>query len=321
MTKVRGAVILFMLLFLMLEIIIIAPREIGVSSKPGSALTPNEEDQAQQVMRGVHLVEAKPDRKDWELWADEAFTVSDGKKWKLLNVKVRFFGEKQSFYIVTGDTGEVEIETKNVTIAGKVQMQSSNGYRFLTDTMSYNASERTIMTPDEVKMRGGEKRGEHLTELTGRGLIASMATNEILIKSHVRSKKELENKEVVFIESETAQFSAAHKFAAYLGDVAIDYKGSRITGPSARFDYDPNLKSVTSLFIEGGARITDFSKWATARQIQMLFQENKFILKGAPRVVQDNDELVGEQITFIDGGKEIVVDRAKAEFQNRPGEL
>jgi lipopolysaccharide export system protein LptA len=133
----------------------------------------------------------------------------------------------------------------------------------------------------------------------------------------VRSKKQTENGDWIYIESKRTELSAANKFAKYLGEVTIDYKGSRITGPSARFDYDQKAKAVSSMLVEGGGRVTDLSKWATANSIQMLFPQNKFILKGGPRVVQDNDELVGEEIVFLDGGKEIVVNRAKAEFTPR----
>lgn len=321
MTKVRPIILALIFIFLMVEIVVISPKEIGVSSRPDSPLlSQSDSEKSQQTMRGVHLSESKSDARDWELWADQAFTTNDGTVWHLEKVKVKFFGENNLTYTVTGEKGVVNVTTKDVEISDHVVMLSSNGYRFRTEHLNYLSTNRTLKTVDAVVMDGGFSKGELPIELKGNGLMATLDTNEIKILENVKSKRQLESKDFVYIESDSAEFSSTNKYAKYLGDVTIDYKGSRITGPTARFDYDPAIKAVSSLLVEGGARVTDISKWATAKTIQMLFHENKFILKGAPRVVQDNDELVGEEITFIDGGKEILVNRAKAEVQPRSAE-
>lgn len=303
----------------MVEVLVIAPKEIGVSSRSDSPLLSQSDtgEANQQTMSGVHLIEAKGERRDWELWSDKAFTAKSGSQWKLANVKVKFFGENGISYNVTGKTGEVDVNTKDIRILGDVVMQSSNGYTFRTQHLDYRAESRTIVTDDPVTMRGGERRKERPIELMGVGIAASLSSNEIVIKNSVRSKKQLDSGDYVYIESDSAEFSAANRYAKYVGNVTIDYKGSRITGPTARFDYDPAIKTISSMLVEGGGRVTDLTKWATARTILMLFKENKFILKGAPRVVQDSDELVGDEIVFLDGGREIIVNRARARFTPR----
>jgi LPS export ABC transporter protein LptC len=318
-TKAKRTALGALFVILMAEILIIAPREIGVSSRSDSPLLSQSEtsDPSGQVMRGIHMVETKGEKRDWELRSDHAYTEESGGRWKLENVNIRFFGEGDIYYDVTGKTGEVNVQTKDVEIQGDVKMVSSNGYTFRSQKLNYLSDGRQIYTKDPIEVRGGQERGEHPSELVGTGAIANLITNEIAIQSDVRSKKQTENGDWIYIESKRAELSAANKFAKYLGEVTIDYKGSRITGPSARFDYDQKAKAVSSMLVEGGGRVTDLSKWATANSIQMLFPQNKFILKGGPRVVQDNDELVGEEIVFLDGGKEIVVNRAKAEFTPR----
>lgn len=321
-TKAKRTALGALFVILMVEVLIVAPREIGVSSRSDSPLlsqTGNAEPNS-QVMRGVHLVEAKRDRRDWELWSNQAFTQEGGARWKLENVRVRFFGEGEVFYDVTGKEGLVNVQTKDIEITGDVKMVSSNGYVFRTNKMNYIADSRRIVTRDPVEVRGGQGKGESPTEILGRGAEASLNTNQIQIEHDVRSKKQLESGDWVYIESQRVELSSVNKFAKYLGEVTIDYKGSRITGPSARFDYDDKSKAVSSLLVEGGGRITDLTKWATAKTIEMLFPQNKFILRGGPRVVQDNDELIGEEIVFLDGGKEIVVNRAKAELTPRKAE-
>jgi lipopolysaccharide export system protein LptA len=39
--------------------------------------------------------------------------------------------------------------------------------------------------------------------------------------------------------------------------------------------------------------------------------KNEFVFDGRPRVVQDNDELRGDRIVFLDGGKKVKVQNAK----------
>lgn len=318
-TKAKRVALSVLFVILMVEILVFAPREIGVSSRLDSPLLSREENSEahSHVLRVVHLVEAKGERRDWELWSDRAITNRTGELLKLENVRMRLFGQDGVTFDVTGKSGEVQIKTRDVQIQGDVKMTSSNGYTFRTERLSYAAAHRRVSTKSPVEVRGGQGPGEEPMELLGQGASASLETNEILVESDIRSKKQLESGDWVFIESDSVQMSAANRFAKYLGAVTIDYKGSRITGPSARFDYNQATKSVSSLVVEGGGRITDLTRWATAKTIQMVFPQNKFVLKGAPRVVQDNDELVGEEITFLDGGKEIVVNRAKAEFTPR----
>ena len=48
----------------------------------------------------------------------------------------------------------------------------------------------------------------------------------------------------------------------------------------------------------------------------MLFNEDRFILSGKPRVVQNTDELFGDEIVYSNGGKDIFVNDVKARFED-----
>ena len=91
----------------------------------------------------------------------------------------------------------------------------------------------------------------------------------------------------------------------------------RITGPEARFNYDPKTDVVKSVYVSGGTRVSDSEKWATSENVNVDFEQNKFVFRGDPRVVQNNDELRGDEIVFLDGGKQVDVRHARAKVDEK----
>jgi elongation factor Tu len=69
-------------------------------------------------------------------------------------VNIRFFGEGDIYYDVTGKTGEVNVQTKDVEIQGDVKMVSSNGYTFRSQKLNYLSDGRQIYTKDPIEGRG-----------------------------------------------------------------------------------------------------------------------------------------------------------------------
>jgi lipopolysaccharide export system protein LptA len=67
----------------------------------------------------------------------------------------------------------------------------------------------------------------------------------------------------------------------------------------------------------GGARVSDADKWATAQNVMVDFEKDRFIFRGHPRVVQNNDDLRGEEIVFLDGGKRVRVKGARARVDEK----
>jgi lipopolysaccharide export system protein LptA len=51
--------------------------------------------------------------------------------------------------------------------------------------------------------------------------------------------------------------------------------------------------------------------------VDVYFKDDKVVFNGAPRVVQNGDELVGDQIVFLEGGKKVQVSNAKAQIDPR----
>lgn len=310
-----GKVLLAVLfIFLVVEVVLIAPTTIqeGETEAVQESLPENEIAEVDQIMRGVHLVEAGEGQREWELWAEEAKSLKIKEIWALKDVKAIFFGKDGTVFNVTGEKGEVHTVTKDMKVSGNVSIRSSNGYIFKTEAVNYSSEAKLLTSKDFVEMYGPKDEGGHSISLTGRGLNASLEDSQMQVLSRVRAEKSFKDKKRVSIRSNKALFSGQSKMARFIEDVVIDFENMRITGPQAEFQYDSQSKIVESMYVDGGVRVSDQDKWATSKNVKVDFTQDKYTFKGSPRVVQNNDELRGQEIIFLNGGKRVKVIGARA---------
>ena len=71
------------------------------------------------------------------------------------------------------------------------------------------------------------------------------------------------------------------------------------------------------MIFSGGAKVSDADKWATAQNVRVDFESNRFVFRGNPRVMQSGDELRGEEIVFLDGGRRVQVKSARARVDEK----
>lgn len=299
-----------------LEILFFAPGRIGTQlegAEKSELSKPVElSNEAEQMMEDVHLVEVKGGRKDWELWAKKAISFRDTGQLSLEEVKVKLFGKDDVFYIVTGKKGEVD--KKDIVISGDVITETSNGYKMYIDPVKYISDKRVLESPSDVRVVGPFQKNEGPIVLTGEGMLTDLEKNEIQILANVRSEKKLNNGSHFKLESDKSRFLATNYSAFFEGNVAMDYNGSKVTGETAELTVDQNTKQAQSATVFGKVRLTDIQRWAVAQEAKMIFPEKKFILRGSPRVVQEQDEITGEEIVFLNNGNSIQVKKARAKF-------
>lgn len=329
----RSAIILGLLLFIVaVEILILAPDEIGfhpyeedveVSEAAPEPPTTNE---AGQVINNFHLVESNGDTKEFEVWAkralrqegskeEEQASSQDAKKREsgtltLDEMRVRFFGKNGTTYTVNGDHGIVMLARKDMKISGHVRTETSNGYEFEAEQVMYNSGARLLKSPQSVKMMGPKSPDGDRLLLTGKDLVADLNTNEMLVKENVRAQRKIKGDRNLLITSQSAEFSGRSNYARFLGEVVIHVDSTQITGPSAQFNYKPSSDVLDSVDVLGGVKVTDVDKFATANQVSVQLEDDRFIFRGSPRVVQNGDELSGEEIVFHEGGKRVQVRKA-----------
>lgn len=309
---------------IMIEILIIAPAKIEKSK--GLALdaeTPTTTETNEQVMLGVHLTETHETGKDWELWAEKAYNFKEDGSWVIEKVKIRIFGQqdgvsnKNTYYDVTGDKGQIDPKRKNIIIdggEGEVQTLTSNGYLLKTKKILYETDLKTLKSDSEIKMFGPEIKGESRLELTGYGMLTDLTTNELKILENIKAKKTLKSGQLVTVSSQSATFNSANYTAKFNKNVVADYGSYRVTGQLATLEVDPRYHNVDLVTVQDQVRLSDLNRWAVADKVKIYPEQRKMVLSGAPRMIQNNNELSGEEITFFEQGSQIQVKKPKARF-------
>ncbi len=309
--------LLVVLIVLIVEVVILAPGTINQNREDMSEQLQDQtiSSQVEQSMEGVHLVETSEGEKEWELWADEALAFKAEQQWMLENVRAVFFGKDGVRFTVTGNEGYVEPKTKNMQVKGDVVTRSSNGYVFKTEKVTYTSQGRALYGPDKIDMVGPKDKSGKYMSLTGVGMKADLQESTIDILSNVVATKDFQKGQLARIRSRTATFSGRDSRAQFHGNVIIDYDTMRLTGPDAEFDYDNEKGIVKSMYVKNGVRVSDAVKFATSDNVRVLFEEEKFVFRGAPRVVQNNDEIRGEEIVFLNRGETVKVIKARARVE------
>ncbi len=289
-------------------------------SPPQSVTLKSEEKSSSQIMNNVRLVEAKPEGKEWELAADRAVRPKGSDEWTVEFVKIRFFAKDGVIYDVKGRQGGVIQETSDIWIKGNVETVSSNGYTFRSDSLRYESKKKRLWSTEPVEMVGPKDKDLSVLMLTGDSMSADLNSNEMVVERNVRGRKEVLSGKKMQIQSHKALFSGRSRSAAFSGSVIIDYEATRITGPEARLGFNADQSALESVFVSGGVKVTDADRLATSGTLAVSFVEDRYVFEGSPRVVQKSDELVGDKIIFLNGGKKVQVVNAKAQFDPRTQE-
>lgn len=310
--KRAGVIILVMLVGLLItEIIVMSPQ--SLNEKPQSEVLSEiyDNQEIKQQWQGVHYVETKNAEKEWELWAEKAVGFRKEDELALSGVKAVFFAKNGVELVVTGDRGEVEPRTRDMKIEGNVVTRSSNGYIFKTDSVTYNSASRIMISPSTVEVAGPRDGAGRSLSISGKSMHADLNKGVMEINENVRAEKTIRNRDKMAVHSDKVQLNGKDRAVRFRGDVVIDMNGLRVTGPDALFRYDQKSELLKAIELEGGVKVSDVDKWATSDKLNIFLDEDKYIFNGSPRVVQDNDELRGDQIVFLNGGKKVQVKNAK----------
>lgn len=300
-------------MFLVIQMVLISPEILQEGDEVKSTpLEATETTNFDQIMRDVHLTEAGRGQKEWELWAKEAKSLKDKNQWEMEQVRALFFSDDGSEFTVTGNKGMVHTQTKDMVVSGNVEIRSNNGYLFKTEVVNYSSQNKKLTSTEPLEMFGPVESGQPSLTLKGVGFEGSLGDSVMNVLDQVRATQSFRENKKAFIRSKRARFSGNKKMAEFFEDVIITYDEMRITGPIATFHYDSEKKLVDSMVVDGGIRVNDHEKWATSKKVEVDFLKEKYIFKGNPRVVQANDELVGQEIVFFDGGKRVQVKSARA---------
>lgn len=311
------------LVFIFLEILIISPR---VLEKPNEeqleyekikalAETKNGRDAIEQKMLGVHYVENSATQKGWELFANEASGTADS-QWVLKIVKVQFFTNDNASFTVTGQVGEVDGTSKDMLVRGQVNTISSNGYSFKTDSLRYVARFKQMTSPDAVEMIGPPDAKGSGFKLNGVGLLVDIQKNKMTILDQVEAEKVIDQKNFT-LKSLTAEFSNKNQEALFSGRVRMKLGPTYVEAPNAFFVYSGKTKTLHRITLYKGVKLIEGDKTASCDELEFDLDADKMTLRGQPKVKQGDDEIVGEEIVFLDGGKKVKINKVDIKGTNK----
>lgn len=315
MNRVGQVFFAAILLFLFIQVVIGFP--IPLEQKPESTTPPEILSKKEQalVMDKFHLVESREGNRDWELFADEAVGSKGQGDWELSKVRVQFYSNAKVEFTVTGDKGTMDSATRDLKIVGHVVTTSSNGYVFETSEMEYKSNQRYLRSRSAVKVTGPKDPQGGYLRVDGGMMESHVDAEEIQILGGVTARRILTAARMFTIKSGALKLSGKNASAHFFKQVQIEVDSMRIEGPEARFEYRTGTDFLRSVLIRGGVQVSDVDKFATADVVRFDPELNEFVLSGSPRLVQNQDELTGEQITFIDGGKKVKVERKTEKAQ------
>lgn len=318
MKSFKNILFVGLLVFLFVEVLVVFPKKL--EHQEDETTTPVEEtdtSQPEQKMNGVHLVETQQGHRDWELFSEAAEGSQGTGAWELNKVKVVFFSKDKVSFTVTGDHGSIDGKSKDLKIRGNVVTRSENGYVFKTPSASYDSKKREIVSPEKVTMLGPkDEMGEGFV-LNGRDMKVLVDENQMFINEEVRGDKKFKDGKKFHISSNKADFSGKSREAKFTGNVDMTYDSLRMQGPVATFLYNGNTDLVHYVQIQGGVKVSDENKVATSDTLNLDVSQNMFTFLGHPKVLQNNDELSGEEIIFLDGGKKVKVEKVRAQMEKK----
>ena len=315
----KTSVLFYLILILIfLQLLIFSPSEINSTSgelKTAEQIKKLADSQKtkksiEQKMRGIHLVENANNVKGWELFAQEAEGSSDT-SWVLKKVKIDFYADDQSHYTVVGDVGEIDSGSKNIFIRGEVVTRSTNGYEFKTNDLRFVSEAKILKSDDTVQMSGPDDRSGKGFILNGIGFRIDLKKNKMSIMSFVEANKVI-NSVMFEVFSNSAEFSNKTQQADFVGKVKMKYDKMVMQAPLAHFQYSNEEKKLKTIFLKNGVQMLETEKSGLCQEVEIDLEQDKMTLRGSPKVQMGEDEIFGDEIVFLDGGKKVKVNNVRA---------
>lgn len=182
MMKISRRRTLFIVMLLAAAVSAAAVVIIGMRKEPGKELLKIMSDRVDLQVRDVHYTEVGDSGMKWEINAD---TARYQKKENLAffdKLTVKLVMKDGKTFVMTGDRGRLNTESRDMEIEGNVGIVSENGDRFTTDRLRYRNSDKVIETDRPVTMENQR------FQVNGVGIVVSLEGKTVAILSQVRAR-------------------------------------------------------------------------------------------------------------------------------------
>jgi LPS export ABC transporter protein LptC len=154
---------------------------IGLLRSPEKALLKMMSDRVDLQVKNVHYTEVGDSGMTWEISADTARYQKKENLAFFEKVTVRLVMKDGRVFVMKGDRGRFNTQSRDMEIEGNVGIVSENGDRFATDRLTYRDAEKRVETDRPVVMENGSVR------ISGVGMIFSLDEKKVTLLSKVRA--------------------------------------------------------------------------------------------------------------------------------------
>jgi LPS export ABC transporter protein LptC len=134
-------------------------------------------------MEGFRFAQSENGRVSWRMNARSA-NLYASKEAQLKDIEIVFITPDKKEAALIGDVGIMDTVTGNASVrrdSHEVRVVTSDGYLLTTDSLTWKASDRLVLTPDPFKVLGSE------IYLEGRGLTANLDMRMIVVNNNVKA--------------------------------------------------------------------------------------------------------------------------------------
>jgi LPS export ABC transporter protein LptC len=148
----------------------------ALSPAPGDRNPPAKADAAADLkLDRVHYTETREGTKEWELEAASAVFYREENSMILKKVRATFYGKNEEIYMLVGEKGRYNTETKVIEVYDGVEINSNLGYRLRTQSLRYESDQKELTTSDPVELRGPDM------EVEGVGMVVDLKRQHLTI--------------------------------------------------------------------------------------------------------------------------------------------
>lgn len=120
---------------------------------------------------------------EWELKALKADFFQDQSMAGFKEVEVKFFSQEGRLFTLRGDTGTLNTKTRDFQLSGNVVGTSSDGYRFETEAISYEATKRQVKSDAKVLLESPQ------LILEGLGMVMDLDQQKVSLSKNVVARQ------------------------------------------------------------------------------------------------------------------------------------
>jgi LPS export ABC transporter protein LptC len=187
MKRGRKAVLIVVVLAVVLSVA--AVIMINVPKEPEKVLLKIMSDRVDLQVRNIRLTDVGDSGMKWEVMADTARYQKKENLAFLEKLTVKLVTKDNRTFVMTGDRGRLNSESRDMEIEGNVNIVSENGDRFRTDHLRYLNAGKLIETEGSVVMENKRIR------VSGVGMTLSVEEKKVTLLSQVRANLTGERRE------------------------------------------------------------------------------------------------------------------------------